>query len=248
MTTLDAEVLELLRDEPELLAIADAVGSTQRRRRELLRTTWPVATLVAVAAVALIALLAPWQGHGSPVVARALAALGDGPVVHLIVREAAPLQAGPVRPPINERQWELWYDRKHKLLHAVVRRNGRVVGEVLETPDVTITSGGVVRRHAKPKLDPALRDFATRYQADLVSHRLQVTSRAKLDGRPVIWLRSRRLSVAVDTATYKPVVARRLVHERVVGPVEQIAAAETLPLGKGNFVAPRRAITVPRSR
>jgi hypothetical protein len=31
---LDREVLELLRDDPELLAIADAIAATQRRRDE----------------------------------------------------------------------------------------------------------------------------------------------------------------------------------------------------------------------
>ena len=34
MTVRDIETLEVLRDEPELLAIADAVAATQTRRRQ----------------------------------------------------------------------------------------------------------------------------------------------------------------------------------------------------------------------
>ena len=47
MTIRDREVLEELRDEAELLAIADAVVETQRLRRRM-----PVGALTAVAAVA----------------------------------------------------------------------------------------------------------------------------------------------------------------------------------------------------
>ena len=54
MTIRDREVLEELRDDPELLAIADAVVETQRLRR---RTSHGALTAVAVAAAVLFALL-----------------------------------------------------------------------------------------------------------------------------------------------------------------------------------------------
>ena len=86
MSVRDREVLELLRAEPELLALADAVAETEASRRRR-----PVRALLAVAAVAVglfaLVLAAPWDrggGDGS-VLGRALAAIpAGGPVVHLI--------------------------------------------------------------------------------------------------------------------------------------------------------------------
>jgi hypothetical protein len=56
----DREVLETLRDEPELLAFVDAVVETQRLRR-----VWPFGalTVVAIAAAALLVLIleSPWE-------------------------------------------------------------------------------------------------------------------------------------------------------------------------------------------
>ena len=54
MTIFDREVIEELRDDPELLALADAVVETQRLRR---RTPFGPVTAVAVAAAVLFALL-----------------------------------------------------------------------------------------------------------------------------------------------------------------------------------------------
>jgi hypothetical protein len=61
----DREVLEELRDDPELLAIADAVVETQRLRR---RTPFGALTAVALAAAALfvLALVSPWDRGGEP--------------------------------------------------------------------------------------------------------------------------------------------------------------------------------------
>jgi hypothetical protein len=56
----DREVLETLRDDPELLAFVDAVVETQRLRR-----VWPLGALtaVAIAAAALLVLIleSPWD-------------------------------------------------------------------------------------------------------------------------------------------------------------------------------------------
>jgi hypothetical protein len=61
-TRLDDEVLELLADEPELLAIADAFAETQARRGRRLRPVGlAAAALVAAAALA----FAFWPGGGS---------------------------------------------------------------------------------------------------------------------------------------------------------------------------------------
>jgi hypothetical protein len=76
-TRLDDEVLELLADEPELLAIADAFAETQARRRRMR----PLGLAAAVALVAAVALaLAFWPGGGSSGISgnTAYAAIGGG--------------------------------------------------------------------------------------------------------------------------------------------------------------------------
>jgi len=73
-TRLDDEVLELLADEPELLAIADAFAETQARRRRVR----PVGLAAAAALIAAFAIaFAFWPGGGSSD-NTAYAAMGGG--------------------------------------------------------------------------------------------------------------------------------------------------------------------------
>src|SRR5436190_21954613 len=90
MSVRDREVLDLLRDEPELLAIADAVADTQQRPRLLLPFRAIVAVTPAAAALFVLDLASRWDrgggGRGS-VLDRALAALGSsGPVPQMTMR------------------------------------------------------------------------------------------------------------------------------------------------------------------
>ena len=60
MSIRDREVLEELRNDPELLALADAVVETQRIRRRF--RPWRAVTVVAIAAALLLLLLTtPWD-------------------------------------------------------------------------------------------------------------------------------------------------------------------------------------------
>jgi hypothetical protein len=56
MINRDAEVLEALRDDPELLALADAVVETQKLKRPP-GLRWSVAAIVLVAAALLVIVL-----------------------------------------------------------------------------------------------------------------------------------------------------------------------------------------------
>jgi hypothetical protein len=144
---LDAEVIELLRDSPELLAIADAISATQApptRRRPATR----VAAVAAVLGLAVaLALVSPWSGRGS-LVDRALAAIGSGEVIHVVQTAELPGQAvvdlrtGAEAPVVATR--ELWFDGERGLLRSVQRTGGTVTGEVLETPQGSWTEGGRV--------------------------------------------------------------------------------------------------------
>lgn len=132
MTVRDVETLELLRDEPELLAIADAVGSTQPRRKRLPRRVLLAAA--AVLAVAVVALLAPWQnedGRGL-VPERALAALpAPAPVMHAVLEQRmgtrVHLKTGRLSPVLVRS--ESWYDQERALLRVRGYRDGRVLGD-----------------------------------------------------------------------------------------------------------------------
>lgn len=95
--TMDRETVETLRDEPELLALADALqiagdaldvpDPAPVRPRTRLRPARLAAVGFAVAAVVGLVLASPWSGSGGPsFVDKALAAVGDRPVVHVVVR------------------------------------------------------------------------------------------------------------------------------------------------------------------
>lgn len=146
----DAEVVELLRDSPELLAIADAIAATQevRRRRPrpgLIRFA-AVAAVVAVAAVA--ALVSPWEGRGSGFVERALAALGNGQVIHVVSVSDVPgrtildLQTGAETQIRTET--EIWFDAARGLERVTTRSDGVVTLDELQTPEGAWTQDGRV--------------------------------------------------------------------------------------------------------
>ena len=146
----DAEVVELLRDSPDLLAIADAIAATQelppRRTRAGLVRFAAVAAVVAAAAV--VALVLPWNGRGGGFVERALAALGDGQVIHLVsVSDVAgetvlDLRTG-VETPVRS-ETEIWFDSTRGLERVMTRVGGVVTLEELQSPEGAWTQGGRV--------------------------------------------------------------------------------------------------------
>jgi hypothetical protein len=253
-TLLDHETVDLLADEPELLAIADALTATKPRRRSRL----PFVAAGVIAAGLALTFLAPWSG-GTPALARALSALGSRPVVHVIARTPTPR---------GEVQTETWYDTVHRLLHTKVRRNGKVVDDfVLRyfTPVRSSRISGFVitARGRRPFVGPPgtvaaglpapeLIDFATRYRDDLKSGRARIVDRGRVAGRAVVWIEFRRpiwtIRIAVDASTYRPVLLRTVVAGKRRGPDTQIVVAETLPQGAGNFRAPRHLELPPKAR
>jgi hypothetical protein len=133
MTIRDPEVLAALREEPELLALADALRSTAtpvpaRPTRRVPVVRLAVVGLAAVAAVALL-LVSPWGGGGPSLADRALAAVGTQPVLHVVVRysngDRIDLRTGR-RTPVD---WtgEVWYDAGRHVFRSETRVDGRVV-------------------------------------------------------------------------------------------------------------------------
>jgi hypothetical protein len=242
----EPELVELLAAEPELLAVADAIAEAHRKRRRSPKRLAAAAVAVAVAGVLVVA--APWRGGNAPSLAdRALAAVGSGPVVHaLLAHEDGPalvsvgLKTGRERPLVTTT--EIWFDQKRGLEHTIVRLEGRLQDETLQTRRDLITSRGAHRSRGNPWIDPALGEFVDGYREALRTGRATPAGDGFVDGRPVSWLSfalqnggSQR--VAIDKQTSLP----QLVETRWGGPPSRYAVREieTLPEGSGDFTAPR---------
>jgi hypothetical protein len=152
----DPELVEMLSDEPELLAVADALVATNepssgrrrwrrvpRNRRLLASASGAAATIAALVALFLIS---PWQSSPS-FVDRALAAVGAQPVLHVVTSQSAPgatLDLSTGQPIPQVLQTEVWFDRGRELKKSVFTLNGKTLDEALETKAGSWTRGGPV--------------------------------------------------------------------------------------------------------
>ena len=241
MTIHDTEVVELLADRPELLAIADAVSATQRRTARTKPTRRRVAVraaiVLAVAAAVLVAVLAAPQGGPSGVLGRALAAVGDGPIMHVVTE--LPSGGAYVNLKTGHRteqifREELWADRKLDRFHLVLSVNGRVVGDVLWPDD---------SRHGATPIapdNPAFVALWTGYRTALKDGTVTLAGRGTVHGRRIYWLRfsstgsdEGRSEVAVDARTYRPVLYRYSIGGRHID--QRILVARTTAYRAAEF-------------
>lgn len=237
MTMRDPEVVDLLRDEPELLALADAVADTQRRPQRVRGFAPKLAAVAAVAAgIAAVVLLWPGGGSGNGVLGRALAAIGDGQVLHLVMEGKTGevfvnLESGERK--VQMSRVELWTDRSFQHAHLVMHIDGQVA-DILLPDDVHngVTVGEV---------DPVFSAFWTGYRKALENGDATVESSGTIDGRAVYWLRfapSRNgapgSEVAIDQQSYKPVVLRNYVTATRYEDA-RILVAETIPYDAADF-------------
>jgi hypothetical protein len=211
------------------------------------RGAW-VVRMAVVAAVAVVAvgaaLVSPLEDEQpAGVVGRALAAIGDGPVLHVVFRgdsgtSFVHLTTGEVTPVYGD--VELWYD-PNRGAHYVYRFGGVVTGERSippgELPDRQIQS---------------YRALAARYRQELASGTARVVADGRVGGRRVAWIRLRgewwpdrqdgashlrAEEIAVDRETYKPVFVRLTLDGKPFprSPGEHIRDLELLPAGEGDF-------------
>jgi hypothetical protein len=123
-------------------------------RLPLVRGAWKPSRLatsavaVAAATVALL-LIAPWQS-GPGLVGHALAAIGDGPVLHVLTEQPGSDGSGQLlsvstgQPVPVALQQEVWFDQGRDLKKTISRVNGAAVDQLLETRDGGFTSEGRV--------------------------------------------------------------------------------------------------------
>ena len=198
MTIRDREVLEELRDEPELLALADALVETQRLRR-----VRPLGALTAVALAAaalfLLVLASPWdRGTETPLLERALAAVpARGPVAHLTVRIEVTRGKRTFSPVTTEG----FYDKQQRLVRLISRSEGKVLADY--------TTVGVEDEFS---LFPGLLEGAAFYRQALASGTARVVGKGVWQGHPVYWLRlnggggAGHLRIGIDRESSQPLV------------------------------------------
>ncbi len=243
----EADLVELLADDPELLALADAIAATRSGRR---RRAAPILVVAAVAAaLAALAVASPWQGSSrASLVDRALAAIGNGPVLHAVLEHerrheliAVDSATGRERPlPATT---EIWFDETRDVEHSIFRIGGQLKYATLQTQTRLVTPTRSFHSDAAPWLDPALREFVDGYRSALSSGRATRDGQGVVDGKPVTWLRlapERGLHqrVAIEAQTSLPVrVETYLGH--LAPTIYDVRRIEALPEGSGNFTPPR---------
>jgi hypothetical protein len=204
MSVRDREVLDLLRDEPELLAIADAVADTRQAPRPLRPFRAIVAVSLAAAAIFVLVLASPWDrgggGRGS-VLDRALAAIdSNGPVAHMTMR-AEMTRGGRAFPNIV---MESFYDKRAGLVRVVSRSEGKVLG------DYTTAAA-----EDEFSFFPGLLEGAAFYKQALATGQAHIVGQGRWDGRPVYWVDLTKgggliLRIGIGRESYRPVVFRAL--------------------------------------
>jgi hypothetical protein len=181
-TRLPADVVELLRDEPGLLAIADALKATQERRR---RRAGIAGVLIAAAVVAAAAVIAVGLSHsrnGGDVIQRAAHA-ASGQHLNLVAT-------------VTGKQGRVEFEGNY----LPASGQGRAV---VHLSGFDKLAGGRV-----PQLRGLLDRFAIEYQRTLSSGRAQLAAATS----ERLWLRMTinglRYEVALDRTTYRPVLIR----------------------------------------
>ncbi len=223
------------------------IGEARKRRARIARGTQPRAPQVLVAGVAVAAgasaaALAWSFGGGAPrtILQRAAATLGDGPVLHYVIRTGwsgalIDLKSGS-RNYLYATE-EFWYERGGRI-HQISRFAGVAQGDATYAGD------------RRSSLNKKLGSLVTRYRQALRDGSALVLGRGVVEGHQVYWIRvdsemlpdaHKRLhkwahDVAVSKETFEPVAVREL-RDGKPGPNGDsiVLEAESVPKGEGNF-------------
>jgi hypothetical protein len=232
------ETLDELVPEPARMSDWDAVLREARPRRRSRALQLAVAT--GIAGLAALFVVAPWKGpERVGILDRALAAVGDGPVLHVIFRGGwggtlVELKTGERKPLYGER--ELWYDPDRGLVHQISR-----FADVVDHEDV----------YGRKKGDRELTALWQDYRRALENGTARLVGKDTVNGLPVYWIivQSQMLpdvadnkdhelaqQVAISRETFKP-VAMKYTRDRqsLEGSIEHILLFETVPFDEADF-------------
>ncbi len=237
------ETLDKLVPEPARMSDWEAVLREAKARRRSL--TLQLAAATGIIALAALFAVAPWKGS-EPVgiLDRALAAVGDGPVLHVVFRGGwggtlVDLKSAQRTPVYGER--EVWFDPSRDVVHQISRFGGAIENEELYN-----------RNKGDRELTALWRD----YRPALENGTARVIGQDVVDGVPVYWIivRAQMLpdvadhkkhefaqQVAVSRETFKP-VAMRYTRDRhaLENDTEHILRFETMSVGDADFTGPTR--------
>lgn len=214
----------------------DALGRRLRR--------WPLRAglvLAVVAAVAVAALAWPFQAQQGGFLERARAAIGEGPVLHVVVRlpnwaTVIDLSTGTHQRVQGES--EVWYDSQRGLAHVVYRLGGVVQHEgvsVYEPKEPPVEFVSLARDYRQ-----ALESGSARVAGDGVIDGERVAwitirtyvNRGRAEGRDHEWVRQ----VAVSRRTFRPLaLGQRRDDDRGPRISHRVLQLELLPAGAGDF-------------
>jgi hypothetical protein len=223
--------------------VAAAAGAKDRRRLTFSRGARVAVLAAAVAAAAALTLAWPFTSQHGSVLDRALAAIGRGPVLHVVLRgewggTLVDLNSGKRSPVYGEN--EIWYDSGDGQTHSIERLGGVVQDEELYKP-------------YKPEADYVA--LGREYRRALETGTARITSEDTIDGEPVVWvtIHSELLpdvadgkdhewaqQVAVSKRTFKPVALRETRDGRAgPGTLQRVVALELLARSDGDFTTSR---------
>jgi hypothetical protein len=230
----------------------DRVGDWERvattaasRRGRRIAPLWLVRlgfVAAAVAAAGTLVLAWPFHANEGGILDRARAAIGEGPVLHVVLRgewggTLVELGSGERSPVYGED--EVWYDTQGGSVHTIERLGGVVQHEEL----------------SKPRQTPAdLAALGREYKQALEEGTARISGESTIDGEPVAWItiHSELLPdvadgkdhewaqrVAVSRRTFKPVALRETRDgEPGQGTEQRVLDLQLLPAGAGDFTAP----------
>jgi hypothetical protein len=212
-----------------------AAAVRKRRRRAGVSIALAVATAVA------LALAWPFHAQHGGFFDRALAAVGDGPVLHVVLRgdwggTLVDLRTGARTPVYGDDEY--WYDAGTRRVHSVERLGATVLNEELSRP-----------QQPPVELEALGRDYRDALEAGTA----RVDGEGTIDGEPVAWItiHSELLpdvadgkehefaqQVAVSRQTFEP-LALRATRDGKQGPdtFQRVLGLRFLPEGDGDFAA-----------
>jgi hypothetical protein len=223
--------------------VAAAARPTHRSPLPFSRRLRLSVLVAAIGAAAALVLAWPFGSERGSVLDHALAAVGDGPILHVVLRgewggTLVDLNSADRRAVYGDT--EVWYDTEHGRAHSIARLGGVVQDEELYEPK-------------KPAAELAA--LGREYRQALDSGTARITGEDTIDGEPVVWvtIHSELLpdvadgkdhewaqQVAVSKRTFKA-VALRETRDGQPGPGTQqrVLELELLARGDGDFTTSR---------